>query len=57
MPEGTVADKRGSPESGHDFLSRPSTELGRWSVRLMAAFVVLFIINFAVFMPSDVEVP
>ena len=36
---------------------RPSTRLGWWSVGLAATFVVLFIINATVFMPSTVEVP
>lgn len=37
--------------------TRPSTHLGWWSVRLAAAFVVLYIINAFVFMPAWVEVP
>ncbi len=35
----------------------PSTRLGWWSVGLAATYVVLFIINSTVFMPSIVEVP
>ena len=35
----------------------PSTRLGWWSVGLAATFVVLWIINSTVFMPSTVEVP
>jgi len=38
-------------------LRRPSTRLGWWSVALAATFVILFIINSTVFMPSTVEVP
>ena len=38
-------------------LGRPSTRLGWWSVGLAATFVILFIINSTVFMPSAVEVP
>ena len=36
---------------------RPSTRLGRWSVGLGATFVVLWIINTAVFMPSTDTAP
>ena len=39
------------------FLGRPSTRLGWWSVGLAAVFVVLWIINTVVFMPSTVVVP
>jgi len=35
----------------------PSTKLGWWSVGLMAAFVVLFIMDATVFMPSTVVMP
>lgn len=45
----------GSADSGGGFLSRPRTKLGWWSVALAATFVVLFIINATVFMPSTVE--
>jgi len=38
-------------------LGRPSTRLGWWSVGLAATFVVLFIINSTVFMPSTVDAP
>ncbi len=44
------------PASGHLF-GKPVTRLGWWSVGLMITFVVLFIINSTVFMPSIVEVP
>jgi hypothetical protein len=37
--------------------SLPSTRLGWWSVGLAAAFVILFIINAAVFLPSPGVVP
>ena len=37
--------------------SLPSTQLGWWSVGLAAAFVVLLIINAAVFLPSPGVVP
>jgi len=36
---------------------RPSTRLGWWSVGLAAAFVVMWIINSTVFMPSTVIIP
>jgi hypothetical protein len=37
--------------------SRPSTRLGWYSVGLAAAFVVLFIINAALFLPAPGAVP
>jgi len=45
-------DPGGSAPTGNrrKFLARPATRLGRWSVALAAAFVVMFIINAAVFM-------
>jgi hypothetical protein len=42
---------------GRGVFSLPSTRPGRWSVWLMVAFVVMFIINATVFMPSTVEIP
>jgi len=39
--------------SRHRFLKRPETRLGWWSVALSATFLVLFIINATVFMPSS----
>ncbi len=47
-----IQDPGGSAPTGKQrkFLSRPSTRLGRWSVALATAFVVMFIINAAVFM-------
>lgn len=33
------------------FRSLPHTRLGRWAVSLAATFVILFIVNLAVFMP------
>jgi hypothetical protein len=44
------------PSSGH-FLGRPGTRLGWWSVGLGGIFVVLWIINSFVFMPSTVLIP
>ena len=38
-------------------LGRPSTRLGWWSVGLAVTFVILFIINSTVFMPSSVDAP
>ena len=34
-----------------------STKLGRWSVWLMAAFVVMFLVNSFVFMPTSSDAP
>jgi hypothetical protein len=47
-----IQDPGGSAPSGKQrkFMARPSTRLGRWSVALAAAFVIMFIINAAVFM-------
>lgn len=39
------------------FLGRPVTRLGRWAFGLGAAFMVLWIINSVVFMPSLVFIP
>ena len=39
------------------FLGRPSTRLGGWSVRLAAIFVVLWIINTTIFMPTSDSAP
>jgi len=44
------------PLSGR-FWGWPSTPLGWWSIGLGATFVVLFMINATVFMPSTVVVP
>jgi hypothetical protein len=38
-------------------LSRPSTRLGWWLVGLAAAFVMLFVINAALFLPAPGAVP
>lgn len=38
-------------------LGWPGTRLGWWSVGLAATFVVLYILNATVFMPSTVEAP
>jgi hypothetical protein len=54
LPESVPSS--GQPVKGR-FLGLPSTQLGRWSVGLMVTFVVLFIINATVFMPSTVVVP
>jgi len=37
--------------TGFSFWQRPGTRLGRWAVYLAGLFVLLFIINSAVFMP------
>lgn len=39
------------------FFEKPHTQLGRWSAWLGAAFVLLFLINSFVFMPSSSEAP
>jgi len=39
------------------FLDRPSTRLGWWAVGLGAAFIVLWIVNSTVFMPSASDAP
>lgn len=39
------------------FLRLPSTKLGRWSAILMAIFIVMFIVNSLVFMPSSSDAP
>lgn len=57
MAETHAAGDQGSAGRARGFLSTPSTKLGWWSVALAATFVVLFIINATVFMPSTVEVP
>lgn len=39
------------------FLTMPSTPLGCWAGRLAVAFVILFLINSFVFMPSSSDAP
>src|SRR5512138_242043 len=39
------------------FIKMPHTLLGRWAVWLGAAFVVMFLINAFVFMPSSSDAP
>lgn len=36
---------------------RPSTRLGWWAVSLAGFFLILYVINAAVFMPSEVDAP
>ena len=43
--------------SGSSFLQRPGTRLGWWAVGLGAAFMVMFIINSAVFMRLTENTP
>ena len=57
MTDTNATKKPDSGDRGRGFLSRPSTKLGRWSVALAATFVVLFIINSAVFMRLTQEAP
>lgn len=40
-----------------NFLGNPHTKLGRWSVGLAAAFVIMFLVNSFVFMPSSSDAP
>jgi hypothetical protein len=47
MPEAIM-----TTQSGSSFLKRPNTRLGWWAVGLLAVFVVMFIINTFVFMPT-----
>jgi hypothetical protein len=51
LPENT------SPTGSRIVLRRPCTRFGWWSVALGITFVVLFIINSTVFMPSTVDAP
>ena len=39
------------------FFETPHTRLGRWSIALAAAFVVMFLINSFVFMPTSSDAP
>ena len=42
-------------QSSSSLWQRPATRLGWWAVGLMAVFVVMFIINFAVFIGASQE--
>ena len=42
---------------GSPFLKRPSTRLGWWAVGLVIAFIVISIVNSAVFMRLSEDVP
>ena len=44
-------------QSGSSFLQRPRTQAGWWAVGLAAVFVVMFMINSAVFMRLPENVP
>lgn len=57
MAEQHAADGSGSTERGRRFLSRPSTKFGSRAVALAGTFVVLFMINATVFMPSTDDAP
>ena len=57
MTDTNVTKKPDSEDRRRGFLSTPSTKLGRWSVALAVTFVVLFIINSAVFMRLTQEAP
>jgi nicotinamide riboside transporter PnuC len=46
-----------SPSSSWVVLRRPRTRLGWWSIALAVTFVVLYIINSTVFMPSTADAP
>jgi hypothetical protein len=45
------------PQFSSSFLQRPATRLGWWAVGLAAAFLVMSVINSAVFMRLSVDVP
>jgi hypothetical protein len=55
MPETQAAEKPGGRAGG--VLAMPSTKLGWWSVWLMVAFAVMFVVNQAVFMNLPESVP
>ena len=39
------------------FFAIPRTRLGRWSVSLAAAFMIMFLINSLIFMPTSSDAP
>lgn len=43
--------------SSNPFTEKPHSKLGWWAVRLGAAFIVLFLINSFVFMPTSSDAP
>jgi hypothetical protein len=57
MPNTHAIGDTGSAGGGGGFFARPSTKLGWWSAWLLAAFVVMSVINTTVFMPSIVVIP
>lgn len=46
-----------SPAGWHPLFRRPSTRLGWWSIALAVVFVVLSVVNSAVFMRLTVDAP
>ena len=52
-----TSDATTEPSLRKRILGRPSTRLGWWAVGLGALFIVLFLINSTVFMPSSSDAP
>jgi hypothetical protein len=54
---GLTANAQPDPPLHRRILSRPATRLGRWAVSLGAMFILLFLINSFVFMPTANNAP
>ena len=57
MTQSPMVEGTGPTQGGGGFFAAPSTKLGRWSVGLAGVFVVMFLINSFVFMPSSSDAP